>query len=57
MKRIVLDKKYSGGIDLYTRIATCDFCNENTKECVNNNNGDDICWDCINQLFVLGKKK
>ncbi len=47
---------FDGGVTLYNRTATCDFCQERTKKCVNNNGGIDMCWDCINQLFLLGKK-
>lgn len=56
MKKIILDNSSADGmVTLFTRIATCDFCNECTKECVKGNRGVDICWDCINQLIEFSK--
>lgn len=58
MKRIILhDDKKDNNVSLKVRMANCDFCREQDKECVNNNDSVDMCWDCINQLATQGKKK
>lgn len=58
MKKIILrdEKDKERKILLLVRRATCDFCKEQTKRCFNNNEGIDICWDCIVQLKDFGKR-